>query len=139
MRVYKIDIDSLELSFACATFIQTVPTFQSNFVPTSKKNIGVYAAVLVGQGKPEISMRRSILRYCVGMINSFGVHLLRYLNNISIWWHAVGTTALVIGTRIKLWGNHCNYNICTLSYPCGRADSPIRALRIFNVYRRNWY
>ncbi|KLO10358.1 APC amino acid permease [Schizopora paradoxa] len=68
------------ISFACATFIQTVATFQSNFVPTSRTNIGVYAAVLVGQG----------------MINTFGVHLLKYLNNISIWWHAVGTTALVI-------------------------------------------
>ena len=31
-----------------------------------------------------------------GLINTFGVHLLKYLNNISIWWHAVGTTALVI-------------------------------------------
>ena len=31
-----------------------------------------------------------------GLINTFGVHLLKYLNNISVWWHAVGTTALVI-------------------------------------------
>jgi amino acid transporter len=32
----------------------------------------------------------------VGLINTFGVHLLKYLNNISIWWHAIGTFAVVI-------------------------------------------
>lgn len=35
------------------------------------------------------------------MINTFGVHLLRYLNNVSIGWHAVGTTALVIAILAK--------------------------------------
>lgn len=30
------------------------------------------------------------------MINTFGVHLLKYLNNVSIWWHAIGTFAVVI-------------------------------------------
>ena len=24
------------------------------------------------------------------------MHLLKYLNNVSVWWHAVGTTAVVI-------------------------------------------
>ena len=33
---------------------------------------------------------------CQGLINTFGVHLLKYINNISVWWHAVGTTAVVI-------------------------------------------
>ena len=47
-------IDQGELSFACATFISTVATFQSNFTPTSRTNIGVYAAVLVAQGKAEV-------------------------------------------------------------------------------------
>ena len=32
----------------------------------------------------------------VGLINTFGVHLLKYLNNVSIWWHAVGTFVVVI-------------------------------------------
>lgn len=35
------------------------------------------------------------------MINTFGVHLLKYLNNISVWWHAVGTSALVIAILAK--------------------------------------
>ena len=31
-----------------------------------------------------------------GLINTFDVHMLKHINNISIWWHAVGTTAVVI-------------------------------------------
>ena len=49
-------------------------------MPTAKTTIGIYAAILVAQG----------------LINTFGVHLLKYINNVSIWWHAVGTTAVVI-------------------------------------------
>ena len=30
------------------------------------------------------------------MINTFGVRFLKYLNNVSVWWHALGTTSLVI-------------------------------------------
>jgi len=68
------------ISFACATFISTIASFNTSFVPTAKTNIGVYAAVLIFQG----------------LINTFGVHLLKYINNVSVWWHAVGTTAVVI-------------------------------------------
>lgn len=35
------------------------------------------------------------------MINTFGVHSLKYLNNISVWWHAVGTVSLVIAILVK--------------------------------------
>lgn len=73
------------ISFACATFISTLATFNTDFVPTAKTTIGIYAAVLIMQG----------------LINTFGVHLLRYLNNISVWWHALGTTALVIAVLAK--------------------------------------
>jgi amino acid transporter len=38
----------------------------------------------------------ALLIICAGLINTFGVHLLRYLNNVSIGWHAIGTTAVVI-------------------------------------------
>ncbi|TCD61883.1 hypothetical protein EIP91_007787, partial [Steccherinum ochraceum] len=68
------------ISYACANFISTAATFQTDFVPSAKTTIGIYAAVLVAQG----------------LINTFGVHLLKYLNTISVWWHAVGTTAVVI-------------------------------------------
>jgi len=68
------------ISYAVANFISTAATLQTDFVPSAKTTIGIYAAVLTAQG----------------LINTFGVHLLKYLNNISVWWHAVGTTALVI-------------------------------------------
>ncbi|CAL1698552.1 unnamed protein product [Somion occarium] len=68
------------ISFTTANFISSVATFQTDYTPTPATTIGTFAAVLVVQG----------------LVNTFGVHLLRYLNNISIWWHAVGTTALII-------------------------------------------
>ncbi|KAH7886553.1 amino acid permease-domain-containing protein [Phlebopus sp. FC_14] len=68
------------ISFACANFLSTVSTLGTNFVPTPGTTIGIYAAVLVSQG----------------LINTFGVHLLKYLNNISVYWHGIGTTCLVI-------------------------------------------
>lgn len=67
-------------SFACATFISTLATFNTDFVPEARITIGIYAAVLIAQG----------------LINTFGVHLLKYLNNVAIFWNALGTTALVI-------------------------------------------
>ncbi|KAF8907053.1 APC amino acid permease [Gymnopilus junonius] len=74
------------ISFACANFISTACTLgNTGFVPTPKTTIGIYAAVLFTQG----------------LTNTFGVHLLHILNNISVWWHAVGTTALVIAILAK--------------------------------------
>ncbi|KAI5120999.1 hypothetical protein M0805_000460 [Coniferiporia weirii] len=72
------------ISFACANFISTIATFNTDFVPTAKTTIGIYAAVLCAQG----------------LINTFGVHLLKYINNVSVWWHAVGTTALTIAVLV---------------------------------------
>ena len=63
-----------------ANFISTVATFNTGFVPEPRITIGIYAGVLI----------------CQGLINTFGVHLLKYINNVSVWWHAVGTTSLVI-------------------------------------------
>ena len=54
-----------------------------------------------GYGAPLLCIRVPQLTRAPGLINTFGVHLLRYLNNISVWWHAVGTTALVIAILAK--------------------------------------
>jgi len=67
------------ISFGCSTFISTACTLGTSFTPTPKTNIGVYAAVLATQG----------------LINTFGVTLLHQLNNVSVWWHALGTVAVV--------------------------------------------
>jgi amino acid transporter len=34
-------------------------------------------------------------------MNTFGVHLLKYLNNISVVWHAVGTFSLAVAILAK--------------------------------------
>ncbi|KAJ7664418.1 APC amino acid permease [Mycena polygramma] len=73
------------ISFACATFLSTVCTLKSDFAPTPNTTIGIYAAVLFAQGT----------------INTFGVHLLHYMNNISVWWHAIGTFSLVVAILAK--------------------------------------
>ncbi|KZP23990.1 amino acid transporter [Athelia psychrophila] len=73
------------ISFACATFLSTVCTFGTDYVPTPARTIGIYAAILVSQG----------------LINTFGVHILKYLNNISVGWHAFGTFALAIAVLAK--------------------------------------
>ncbi|KAJ3999390.1 APC amino acid permease [Lentinula boryana] len=70
------------ISFACASFISTLSTFRTGFVPTANTQIGVYAAVLFSQG-------------------SFGVRVLHYLNNVSVWWHAIGTFSLVVAILAK--------------------------------------
>jgi hypothetical protein len=31
-----------------------------------------------------------------GMFNTFGVHIRKYLNNVSVWWHVLGTTSIII-------------------------------------------
>ncbi|TFY58151.1 hypothetical protein EVG20_g8263 [Dentipellis fragilis] len=71
--------------FACANFISTASTLGTDYVPSANKTIGIYAGVLCAQG----------------LINTFGVHLLKYLNNISVWWHAIGTVSLVIAILAK--------------------------------------
>ncbi|KAJ7641715.1 APC amino acid permease [Roridomyces roridus] len=73
------------ISFACANFLSTVCTFKTGFEPTSRTTIGIYAAVLVAQGT----------------INTFGVRILHHLNNISVWWHAIGTFSLVVAILAK--------------------------------------
>ncbi|PFH46622.1 hypothetical protein AMATHDRAFT_154317 [Amanita thiersii Skay4041] len=73
------------ISFACANFLSTACTLKTKFEPTPKTTIGIYAAVLFTQG----------------LTNTFGVHLLHYLNNVSVWWHAVGTFSLVVAILAK--------------------------------------
>jgi hypothetical protein len=54
-------------------------------VPSPKTNIGVYAAVLFSQG----------------LINTFGVSTLHQLNNVSVFWHAVGSVSVITAILAK--------------------------------------
>lgn len=74
------DVLSFPESFACATFISTIATFDTSYVPSASKTIGIYAAVLCAQG----------------MVNTFGVHLLKHINTIAVYWNALGTSAVAI-------------------------------------------
>ncbi|ORY69058.1 amino acid/polyamine transporter I [Pseudomassariella vexata] len=69
------------ISFGLANLIATAATVKNaGYEATSAKTIGIYAAVLVSHG----------------LVNSFGVHVLRFLNNASIILHSAGVTALCI-------------------------------------------
>ena len=73
------------ISFGCAGLISTTATVKSSYEPTAAKTIGIYAAVLISHG----------------VVNTFGVHVLKYLNNISIALHSAGVTAIAIAVLAK--------------------------------------
>ncbi|RDL38936.1 Uncharacterized protein BP5553_03276 [Venustampulla echinocandica] len=73
------------ISFGCAGLISTTATVKSAYVPTAGKTVGIYAAVLISHG----------------VVNTFGVRVLRYLNNTSIFLHSVGVTSLAIAVLAK--------------------------------------
>lgn len=73
------------ISFGCAGLISTLATVKSSYEPTPGKTIGIYAAILVSHG----------------VVNTFGVHILRYLNNSSILLHSAGVTSICISVLAK--------------------------------------
>lgn len=73
------------ISFGLAGLISTTATVKSSYEPTAARTIGIYAAVLVSHG----------------IVNTFGVHVLRYLNNTSIALHSLGVTAIAIAVLAK--------------------------------------
>lgn len=69
-----------------AGLISTVITVKNaDYVPTPGKTVGIYAACLFSHA----------------VVNTFGVHILRYLNNTSILLHSVGVTAIAIAVLAK--------------------------------------
>ena len=69
----------------CANLIATVATVKNHYETTPGKTIGIYAAVLISHA----------------LVNSFGVRVLRILNNVSIVLHSVGITVLCIAVLAK--------------------------------------
>lgn len=68
------------ITFGCANLISTLATVKGGFVPTPPKIIGIYAGLLISHG----------------LVNTFGVHILKYLNNSSIILQSAGISALAI-------------------------------------------
>jgi amino acid transporter len=73
------------ISFGCAGLVSTLATVKSGYTPTAGKTIGIYAAILFSHGT----------------VNTFGVHILRYLNNTSILLHSAGVTSIAIAVLAK--------------------------------------
>ena len=73
------------ITFGCANLISTAATVQNNYEPTAGKTLGIHAALLISHG----------------MLNSFGVHLLRYLNNSSIILHSIGVSCFAVAVLAK--------------------------------------
>ena len=73
------------ISFGLAGLVSTTATLNSSYSPTAGKTIGIYAAILVSHAT----------------LNSFGVRLLRFLNNSSIVLHSLGVGALAVAVLAK--------------------------------------
>jgi amino acid transporter len=73
------------ISFGLAGLIATAASVKTGWAPTPGATVGIYAAVLVSHG----------------VVNTFGVHILKYLNNTSIFLHSVGITVLCIAVLAK--------------------------------------
>lgn len=74
------------ISFGLAGLIATAAKVKyPSFEGSASETIGIYAAVLISHG----------------LVNTFGVRILRYLNNLSIILHSVGVTAIAIGVLAK--------------------------------------
>ncbi|KAG7002409.1 hypothetical protein G7Y79_00027g061010 [Physcia stellaris] len=73
------------ITFGLANLISTTATVKTSYEPSAGKTIGIYAALLISHG----------------VINSFGVHLLRYLNNSSIILHSLGISSFAIALLAK--------------------------------------
>ncbi len=74
------------ISFGLAGLIATAATVKNaDYEPSPGKTIGIYAAILVSHG----------------LVNTFGVHVLRYLNNVSIVLHSAGVTCICIAVLAK--------------------------------------
>ncbi|EGO60057.1 hypothetical protein NEUTE1DRAFT_74823 [Neurospora tetrasperma FGSC 2508] len=74
------------ITFGLAGLVSTAITVKNpDYEPTAAKTIGIYAALLVSHG----------------VVNTFGVKGLRFLNNVSIVLHSAGITALCIAVLAK--------------------------------------
>lgn len=74
------------ISFGLAGSVATaVKVKNPDFEGSAAQTIGIYAAVLVSHG----------------LFNTFGVTALKYLNNVSIFFHSAGVTAVAIAVLAK--------------------------------------
>ncbi|OKL58767.1 hypothetical protein UA08_05579 [Talaromyces atroroseus] len=73
------------ISFGCAELMATAASIKTGWTATAGQTVGIYAAILVSHG----------------LVNTFGVRVLRYLNNSSIILHSLGVGSLAIAVVAK--------------------------------------
>ena len=73
------------ITFGCAGLVSTTATLHSGYIPSPGRTIGIYAALLASHGT----------------VNTFGVHILRFLNNSSIILHSLGVGSLAVAVLAK--------------------------------------
>lgn len=73
------------ITFGLANLVSITATVGTSYAPTPSKTVGIYAALLISHG----------------VVNSFGVHTLRFLNNTSIILHSVGITCFAIAVLAR--------------------------------------
>ncbi|KAF2154174.1 amino acid transporter, partial [Myriangium duriaei CBS 260.36] len=73
------------ITFGCAGLISTLATVKSAYTPSAGKTIGIYAALLISHG----------------LVNTFGVKILKYLNNSSIVFHSLGVFSFAVAVVAK--------------------------------------
>lgn len=73
------------ITFGLANLISVTATVGTTYAPTAARTIGIYAALLISHG----------------VVNSFGVHILRFLNNSSIVLHSIGVACFAIAILAK--------------------------------------
>ncbi|EXJ67917.1 uncharacterized protein A1O5_09264 [Cladophialophora psammophila CBS 110553] len=72
------------ITFGCAGLISTLASI-NGYEATAGRTLGIYAALLCSHG----------------IVNSFGVHILRYLNNTSIILHSLGVFSFAVAVVAK--------------------------------------
>ena len=68
------------ITFGCANLVSVLATVKGGFEPTPPKIIGIHAGLLISHG----------------LVNTFGVQALKYLNNSSIIMHSLGVSCFAI-------------------------------------------
>jgi amino acid transporter len=76
---------SCGIIFGLAGLISTAASVLGDYEPSPGKTMGIHAALL----------------FAMGMINTFGVKILGYLNNISIILHSIGVASFAIAILAK--------------------------------------
>ena len=108
------------ITFGGANLISITATIGTSYKPSAARTLGIYAALLVSHG----------------MVNSFGVHTLRFFNNLSVILHSLGVTAFAVAVLAKA-PTHQSAKFVFATFNDGTGDPgwSIRASPAYGKYR----